>query len=254
MAHACAVFASESKDVDFFVSITSVLVEGYKDTLYIKESGVKEKFKIYNKLFCGLIKDSTFIFNGVNYKKTEKIANQCFNATIDSIVRRIYEYGKFDLRIPRWTSETVSKLWQGTKFDSTEAKPGISNYSMVLDSIICKFAFSKPNVIALYQWQPAKYYSKITIPTYICFGQDDKMINTRDNYNSALDLKKSYCKNNFQIEIFPDLGHNLSAGIKSRNVVTFDKNSKPIIYTKNSYVMDSEAIDKVVMWINKISE
>lgn len=251
-ANACAVYASESKDVDFFVSVTNNFIEGYKDTLYVKQNGIKERFDLYKMVFNKIIDDTTFTYNGVKYTKTDKTVNQCFNATIDSIVRKIYDYGRYDITIPQRASETISELWLGTKFNILDAKPNISNYKMIVDSIICKFIFSKPNVIALYQWHPSMCYSRIDIPTYICFGQDDKVINTEDNYNNALFIKELYQKNKFKLEIFPNLGHNLSSYIKKRKVLITDEKGKSKTIEKYSHVMDSKVIEKIVMWINRI--
>jgi hypothetical protein len=57
------------------------------------------------------------------------------------------------------------------------------------------------------------YYSKMGIPIFICFGQDNKVINTGDNYNNALFIKELHHKNNFYLEVFPNLGHNLCSYI-----------------------------------------
>jgi len=221
---AATVVASRNKDIDFLISVTSFMIKGPELKTYnifsldnnfthINSKTIFDKFEY-------VLKD-TFVYNNKIHINSHDLFISCMKDCLDSITRSLYSNdsiasilasNKLDIKqsinISLVGVEIFKQLWH-VNDSLSNFKPDYKGVKTkgIIDFLV--FKLFNPHDIAFMQWNPEKYFSRITVPTLVLLADKDGLMPFKENLTGINDIVLKYNKKNITIKVFKNHTHGL---------------------------------------------
>lgn len=240
---ATAVSASRNKDVDFVISVTSFMISGpefHTYNIFSPENNLTHlnSKSIFDK-FEYILKD-TFVYNNKTYINSHDLFISCMKDCLDSITRSFYSNDsiasilasdKLDLKQSINTSlmgtDMFKRLWNinDTLQDFKPDYNGVKTKD-IIDFLV--FKLFNPHDIAFMQWNPEKYFSRITVPTLVLLADKDGLMPFKENLTGINDIVRKYNNKNITVKVFKNHTHGLVTPKKlDKSDISLNKSETP---------------------------
>lgn len=209
--------AVQEKRISFVLLSSTPSTNNMDDAEYSYDRG-SMNYMYLRALFSELwsmVKDTTFIYNGLKYSNTEQksiedqfieCAWDCFKKINRTIIAKQSDYDT----IQKKATALMKGSFQWGKTGDWKPVKGLGTETVktpdeLIDLLMC--TWHKPIDISFLRWNPEEWYPQLTCPVLFLFAENDKIIDLEGSVANIRRIKEQYMKSNFSIHIIKGCGH-----------------------------------------------